>query len=262
MQIYFNELSLYFPPLNDWDDSYRTLIKLKNEIIETRSDIRFAYTRKAISTTHNNIHLFENLKILIKNKDQYRRIINRITENNEEDQLELCIKAPQVNTEIDLIGAKLALANNSLIFSISTQFKNSNSKHFDIQIEKIQPDGYIQITNQNLRHLSIIDHVETWKSEIISYGYKRSNSRTIKNFGGYSIVMYPGPKEHNPPHVHLISQDSKSDIAKYRIDVPLKIKGSQTEFHTDILEWINSNKNDLLNSWQHCQLGNHPFNIK
>ena len=71
---------------------------------------------------------------------------------------------------------------------------------------------------------------------------------TISYFYGIIIVMYLRNKEHNPPHVHAITQD---------FDAPFLIATGEImegEFpanaKTLVKEFILKNQNDLLEMWE------------
>jgi hypothetical protein len=71
---------------------------------------------------------------------------------------------------------------------------------------------------------------------------------TISHFYGIIIVMYLRNKEHNPPHIHAITQDfaapfmiSTGEIMEG--EFPVKAKAMVKEF-------ILKNQKELLNMWE------------
>jgi hypothetical protein len=77
---------------------------------------------------------------------------------------------------------------------------------------------------------------------------RRGLMPTISYFYGIIIVMYLRNKEHNPPHIHAITQDFDAPflIATGEImegEFPPKAKALVKEF-------ILKNQNDLLEMWE------------
>ena len=72
---------------------------------------------------------------------------------------------------------------------------------------------------------------------------------TISSFYGIIVIMRLREKEHNPPHVHAITQDKYAsfDIRTAAIiagdDFPLKAKAMVKEF-------IVENRDELLKMWE------------
>ena len=71
---------------------------------------------------------------------------------------------------------------------------------------------------------------------------------TISNFYGITIVMYLRNKEHNPPHIHAITQDYD---APFLIETGELIEG---EFPTKAInlvkEFILKNQKELEEMWE------------
>ena len=79
-------------------------------------------------------------------------------------------------------------------------------------------------------------------------------------FFGIIIRMYFAPKEHNPPHIHVYYQDSKSviDINSCEI-LEGQIPSRQLRLVT---AWIEIHKEELLANWKLYQNGEKPFSIE
>ena len=68
----------------------------------------------------------------------------------------------------------------------------------------------------------------------------------------YRVKVYAPPREHNPPHVHIVK---KSDNAEIRISlIDLSIMDNHTEFDRksikEILYWIHDNYETLKDKWE------------
>jgi hypothetical protein len=68
---------------------------------------------------------------------------------------------------------------------------------------------------------------------------------TVKDFGGYKIVLYA--EDHNPPHVHAIGPDFQ---AKVRISNAAVFAGAIPPRHRrEALAWIAANRDRLMAKW-------------
>ena len=79
-------------------------------------------------------------------------------------------------------------------------------------------------------------------------------------FYGIVIRMYLGKKEHNPPHIHALYQDTKAifDIRKGE-----KTEGNLSNDKTQLVKaWIVLHRDELLANWDLAQNGELPFKIE
>lgn len=71
---------------------------------------------------------------------------------------------------------------------------------------------------------------------------------TISNFYGIIIVMYLRNKEHNPPHIHAITQDY---AAPFLIETGELIEGEfPTKAKNLVKEFILKNQKELEEMWE------------
>ena len=71
---------------------------------------------------------------------------------------------------------------------------------------------------------------------------------TISNFYGIIIVMYLRNKEHNPPHIHAITQDY---VAPFLIETGELIEGEfPTKAKNLVKEFILKNQKELEEMWE------------
>ncbi|MBQ6730400.1 MAG: DUF4160 domain-containing protein [Bacilli bacterium] len=76
----------------------------------------------------------------------------------------------------------------------------------------------------------------------------------LSRFYGIIIRMYFLPKEHNPPHVHVIYQDETFSIA---INELIIIDGDEhptPRVLSMVKEWISQHRDELLNMWETQEL--------
>lgn len=72
---------------------------------------------------------------------------------------------------------------------------------------------------------------------------------TLKDFGAYQVRMYF--KDHNPPHVHVVSPD---ETALVGIQDGAVIRGNiRPAFLQEAQGWIEENRSELLQKWNEFQ---------
>ena len=72
----------------------------------------------------------------------------------------------------------------------------------------------------------------------------------LSRFYGIVIKMYFLPKEHNPPHVHVIYGDETFSISIKGLDI---IDGEQNPTHrvlAMVKEWLLLHQDELLKMWE------------
>jgi hypothetical protein len=78
-------------------------------------------------------------------------------------------------------------------------------------------------------------------------------------FFGLIIRMYYPPKEHNPPHIHVLYQEQEAVVAILTGEI---IKGALPERHTRFVQaWVEIHKEDLMADWLLCRNGEEPLKI-
>ena len=83
---------------------------------------------------------------------------------------------------------------------------------------------------------------------------------TISMFYGIVIRMYLGKKEHNPPHIHALYQNTK---AIFDIRSGEKTEGNLSGDKTQLVKaWIILHRDELLANWDLAQNGELPFKIE
>jgi len=79
-------------------------------------------------------------------------------------------------------------------------------------------------------------------------------------FFGIIIRMYYGPKEHNPPHIHVYYQDFVSVINIESCDLTDgQLPSRQLRM---VVAWIEIHREELMADWKLCQNGEKPFSIE
>ncbi|GHT80006.1 hypothetical protein FACS189467_0940 [Bacteroidia bacterium] len=78
----------------------------------------------------------------------------------------------------------------------------------------------------------------------------------LSMFYGLLVRMYYAPKEHNPPHIHVVYQEKEATV---NILNGSMINGKLSRRHLRLVQaWIEIHREDLLADWQLCQNGEEP----
>lgn len=72
---------------------------------------------------------------------------------------------------------------------------------------------------------------------------------TLKDFGGFAIVMYF--RDHKPPHVHVVTPDESALVAI--ADCAIFAGTIDAKFREDALDWIANNRAMLMTKWAEYQ---------
>ena len=72
----------------------------------------------------------------------------------------------------------------------------------------------------------------------------------LSRFYGIIIRMYFLPKEHNPPHVHVIYQDETFSISINELSIIDGEEHPSSRTLSMVKEWINLHRDELLEMWE------------
>ena len=76
----------------------------------------------------------------------------------------------------------------------------------------------------------------------------------LSRFYGIIIRMYFLPKEHNPPHVHVIYQDETFSITIRDLMIIDGEENPSSRTLSMVKEWITLHRNELLDMWETQEL--------
>ncbi len=68
---------------------------------------------------------------------------------------------------------------------------------------------------------------------------------TVKDFGGYKIVLYF--EDHPPPHVHVIAPDFEAKVSI--TDAEVFVGTIPPRHRNEALSWISANREMLMAKW-------------
>lgn len=72
---------------------------------------------------------------------------------------------------------------------------------------------------------------------------------TLARFSGIVIRMYFLPKEHNPPHVHVVYAEGDFSITIESLEIIDGEKDPPSKILKPVKEWVTTNKAVLLEMW-------------
>lgn len=72
---------------------------------------------------------------------------------------------------------------------------------------------------------------------------------TIARFYGITIRMYFLPREHNPPHIHVIYGEETFSISLIDMEIIDGELNPTSRVLSMVKEWISLHKQELLNMW-------------
>jgi hypothetical protein len=266
--IYFNERCL--PDFNgtplsliNYIDSF---ISTFEQIIKIRPDAKIGFFDYDWGATYQGLTLPLWIKDrLSSERTRYRRLLTKIKLLTADDVAQ--------DHEVKYLGATafgLSFADIAATYanhgwavsSIGGANDQWASHQLSAQRYVLAGDGTLEGPSScSIGHLNEPEHVQKWENELLDWGSIVAPSCVLGVIGGHPIVMYPGPKEHNPPHVHLrVSNNHDGDIAKYRIDDFVREKGAP-RWDKEMTEWLTKYKDQLLKSWERCQRGGHPYKL-
>ena len=259
--IYFNEQCLNHT-LEDyhWKTGIQKLCDVIDSFFRVRMDANIAFSTGLLQADCGGRPLNIRIQESYSNKDKYRNLLRKTINLANSDvqllqEIYLDEKSAQGLNSADAI--KSWAVSLFLINTVWTQPSITGQRY---ELDEIS-GNFNGPTPSIIRHLSEILHMHHWITEIRDWGATVAPSCVLDKLNGHSVVMYQGPKEHNPPHVHLLDKKSGNSLAKYRIDVFERPKGPPT-WDAEMKVWVAQYRDQLLKSWARCQQGGLPFEIE
>lgn len=255
MKIFVNELSFQNlevgfevnKPLSDFCEMVEKFFKHRNDIV--------LCVPSGLDCNGEPVHL--KFKGAIENRDRYRLFLNRLKYLEPDDSLS--DREVLVNDQ-PCVGLNHSDFLQSWSLSLITPSSSWKMNSIPATLRRICAEkGELIDSSINVRHSSLLQHLDLeWETKVRDWGYEIASSSVIHHLNGFRVVMYSGPKEHNPPHVHLLKNGSKATVAKYEIERFIRKIGPPT-WDAEMKQWINENRAKLLQSWTRCQTGGFPY---
>lgn len=269
LEVYFNELCLTDPHENHdqaWETSVGVWIVTIECLLTVKSDVCIRLPITGLTSNCGDQSLAIRIKSVLKDsKTRYQRLLTRLRPLSEiKSSLDHEVRFDGEST-IGLTLADVAAGRWKNGWAMSLFLPNSPWLHSSVEAQRWQltDDGILEgPTDCQIGHLSCIDHVNHWQTQIRDWGILVADSSILDEIDGHPIVMYSAPREHGLPHVHLLqSRACRTTLAKFRIDVFERFEG-KPRWDIQMKAWIEQHRERLLCSWERCQRGGHPYQIK
>ena len=265
LTIYFNELCLVKirNPSVEYQ-AFSDCARLLNKFFSIRTDGKVAYSENSKNHIIAQMPFFMHFESYLK-RDQYRRLLSRLKNVvDTEIPLDRDVEVDGVSS-LGLTLADLAAIQSGNGWAISLPLKDSPWLHPHIEAHRSVLNQQAIIEKPvpcKVAHLSLEAHLGHWQQELQDWGTSISVSSKLDELDGHPIVMYSSPREHGPAHVHLLaSKTNNKTLAKYRIEDFCRYEG-QPIWDTEMQHWITTYRDQLLRSWERCQKGHHPYELK
>lgn len=265
--VFFNELCVENITQNlapeQWQEAVSIFSVTASKLLPLRRDLKIGFLHGTLNHDCHGTSLLDSLRSRMR-RDAYLLLLKR-TEHFGNDDLPLLTDAlfEKKSGKGILLAAKSSLSTSfgcTVSLDTGATWKQDTLVVCCSELEEGSTD--LIESEISLAHISCNDHVAKWENKLIDWGKTIATSWKIFEFHGMPIVMYPGPKEHPPAHIHLLDANgSGNTIAKYEILNFSRAKGPPT-WDAEIEHFINTHRADLLRSWKRCQAGEKPISIR
>jgi hypothetical protein len=156
------------------------------------------------------------------------------------------------------IGMLWAKQNDSTILSFAFP-PNWSTVHVDAQFHEMDGAGDITSAEVAIPNLSMPEHVTAHRVLLENYGRTMSESSLVYDGDGFVVRMFFN--DHPPPHFHVLMRRNTSEtLARYAIETLDLLSGNlPSAVRKQVIEWAEENKGFLMNNWERCRAGQHPF---
>ncbi len=175
------------------------------------------------------------------------------------------LTSPEVLQEINFqgksaIGMLWAKQNESSILSFP--FPPSwGEPHVPAQFREMNEEANVTSTDVQIPNLSRPEHVATHRALITNYGRTLSESSVVYRGDGFVVCMYVN--DHPLPHFHVLGANAPETLARYTIETLDLMSGELPgALRKRVREWARRRRNDLMQCWERCRTGRHPFQLE
>lgn len=258
LAIYFNEKSLCGTLTQpDWSQGVEALFDVLNGFLAERPDGDIVFTHDSWNSTCGDRPLaaqFEKMKS--GNRTRYQKFRLKVRRISRDAQLDQEVFWRDETAE----GLTLAAVHDSWCFSIAAAHADWAMHQIQARCDVMDESGNLSSTACTVKNLANQAHLAAWKTLIQDWGLTVAASSVLDSLKGHDVVMYSFPREHNPPHVHVLHKGSGETLAKYRIEDGMREDGKPT-LDAEMRVWLACYKDQLLRSWKRCERGGHPYQL-
>ena len=240
--------------LQGWSPWALSLITGLRRVSHIRPECTFAFPQEQWHASYANKPLSVWIKVWV-NTEYFQWFLSKICNVNQSADLLRQVYFQEQPT----VGMTLAHIDESWAFSFP-KVGSPWLSHYVAATEYRQEGGNIIREECEIAHLANETHASHWRQKMNDWGRDVAGNNTIGLISGYMIKMYPCPREHGHPHVHLVDPHSYKTLAKFRIDKFERMEGPP-RWDTPVSVWVDHNRDELMLSWERCQRGAHPYRI-
>lgn len=264
--IFFNDLCVedarQLSTAHSWIDGLTSFSDAVKQVLLLKRNLKIGFHGDTLNTTIHNTSLWEHFRHSLQ-KEAWLLMLRNV-EYFDESQLSPGINASfGSRNSVGISCAVESVRTTTFGCAISVNLANMwSTESLVVNCDELSDDQVDQRKSiVEVAHISSKEHIERWRDSILNWGYQIANSWKIHELEGMPIVMYPGPKEHPPAHIHLLDRNgSGQTVAKYLIEVFERAKGPPI-WDGYMKHFIESNRDVLLRSWELCQKGKKPIAI-
>jgi len=262
--VFFNELSVQDAIESNsapkWANTIQAFSEIAANSLKIKNGLNFGFPNDSLYLTIHGKSLLDHLRGSMQ-KSAFLLFITRAKQYHTIDAPKHIQAWYETRESIGVLFAISSLNTTAFGCLISLNIDGLWSESaIEIDLAELVADD-ITFSKQKLPHISCADHIEQWRDRIIDWGEQVATNWKIWELDGMPVVMYPGPLEHPPPHIHLLDPNgSRRTIAKYLVEPFERAKGPRT-WDSEMRTFVEQNREKLIRSWELCQNGKKPIAI-
>ena len=260
--LFFNDLSAEdagnTTPPGNCIYAIRSFSDVATNSLKAKRELSFGFPNDILHREIHNKSLLQHLKDSMQ-RSAFGLLMSKIKYfDATETPLHIQIRH-QDRASTGILFAAISLQATSFGCVISIDVENKwSTPLIEVNLDELTPEG-VDSKKQTIANISCNDHIEQWRDSLLDWGAQIATNWKVWELNGMPVVMYPGPLEHPPPHVHLLDPNgSRRTVAKYLVEPFERAKGSN-KWDSEMRDFIEQNRESLLRSWELCQRGKKPI---
>jgi hypothetical protein len=158
------------------------------------------------------------------------------------------------------VGMLWANENGSIVLSFAIE-QIWSSARLIAQLHEINEAGNIVPTDIEIPNLSNVNHVVAHRQLLINYGVFLSATSLVYRGEGFDVRMFFN--DHNPPHFHVMQNQTADTLARYAIRTLDRLSGKLSPaIERRVREWAAPKTQDLLANWERCRARTHLVRLE
>jgi Domain of unknown function (DUF4160) len=155
------------------------------------------------------------------------------------------------------VGMLWAKQNESSILNFAFH-SDWNDSHVSAHFREMDEEEEITSADCEIPNLSNPKHVAIHSALIANFGHAMSPSSVIYEGQGFIVRMFFN--DHPPPHFHVFVPNISETQARYAVGTLDVLSGRlSSALHQRVREWAAGRRARLIQCWDRCRVGQHPF---